>query len=724
MTEHAELLQDTRTTHKASKQRLYLLVGVFTVGLVLMLGLSFFFSQLINDLDKRGSNERARLFIGEDIVRKISLIEKDFYRIVATRSARAREIISTDILENVSALEADLHVLQSGGTVQQTIQLNIDNVDQMVREATYQPHERSAYTMEVIEIAPHLDLIRNNTATLLTLTQAISGNSAHPSQTENDQARRELENFLKSIPPFFHRLSENANRLFYGSNQEIERIEAELANKRSQYQLLEMALMALVIIFTLLFGLTSVRQLNATNSKLNQTLKAIRAARDEAEHMATHDLLCGLPNRVLFESRLEQAIARGKRNGRVGAVAFFDLDGFKSINDQHGHDVGDLLLIAVSHCLRERLRASDTLSRFGGDEFVILIDDLSEASEAGIVMEKLFGCLRTHYRIGQKQFYVTASCGLATFPKDGEDPQTLIKHADTAMYQAKAQGRNRICLYNATMTEEVVTELTMRDELRLALDDNQILVHYQPLIDASSLQIIGAEALLRWQHPHQGLLGSSHFIHIAEQSGQILELGAWVLERSIQDAHPWVELCSGNFRLHVNVSGLQLKQSDFTQRVSTLLQRYNYPAGALELEMTESILIDDAAHASGLFERLRQMGVGLSLDDFGTGYSSLTYLRKMHVSYIKIDRSFIHNIPEDQDDCALVEATLAFGHRLNIPVIAEGVENETQQIWLQERGCQMMQGYYFGKPMSAEDFFRLLAAQEGASNTPHFVAPA
>ena len=333
-------------------------------------------------------------------------------------------------------------------------------------------------------------------------------------------------------------------------------------------------------------------------------------------------------------------------------------------------------------------------------------------------MEKLFGCLRTQYHIAQKEFYITASCGLALFPKDGEDPQTLIKNADTAMYQAKAQGRNRICVYNAAMTDEVVTQLTIKDELRLAVENQQLRLYYQPLIDARSLQIIGAEALLRWQHPQRGLLAPDQFIHIAEQSGLILELGAWVLERAIQDARPWIELYPGQFKLHINVSGIQLKQSDFAERLSALLQRYSYPAEGLELEMTESILIDDVAHANGLFERLRHMGVGLSLDDFGTGYSSLTHLRQMQFSYIKIDRAFIHNIPNDQDDCALVEATLAFGHRLDIPVIAEGVENATQQVWLQKRGCEMMQGYFFGKPMSAQDFLHRFETQRKTATPP------
>ncbi|MDD2893189.1 MAG: GGDEF domain-containing protein [Halothiobacillaceae bacterium] len=459
MKRHAEPSQDKSALHETTARQLYLLVGVFITSLMLILSLSFVFSQLISELDKKEINERARLFIGEDIVRKINLIERDFYRIVATRNDHAREIIAQDIIGNVSGLDDNVRVLQFGGTVRQTILLNIDNVDQMVREASYQPDPLTRYTLDVIEITPQLEQIRNDTSTLLALTKIIATTHTPAVESGHEQTRRELDNFLTSIPHLFHRLNENANRLFYTSGQEIARIESELASKRSQYTILEVTLITLIILFTIIFTRTSVQQINAANARLGETLTAMRAARDEAEHMATHDILCGLPNRILLESRLQQAIARSQRTGCVGAVAFLDLDGFKSINDQHGHDVGDLLLIAVSRCLSERLRSSDTVSRFGGDEFIILIDDLAQADQANIVMEKLFSCLRTNYHIGQKQFYVTASCGVAIFPHDGMDSQTLIKRADTAMYRAKALGRNRFCFYESAMTEELVTSV-------------------------------------------------------------------------------------------------------------------------------------------------------------------------------------------------------------------------------------------------------------------------
>jgi diguanylate cyclase (GGDEF)-like protein len=436
--------------------------------------------------------------------------------------------------------------------------------------------------------------------------------------------------------------------------------------------------------------------------------EALRAQRNQAEHLATHDVLCNLPNRLYLEDRLDQAIARCERRGGIGAVVFLDLDGFKAINDNYGHDYGDLLLKEVANCLRERLRASDTVARLGGDEFILLIEDLKHPAEVAAVVEQMFGCLRRSFQIGQYQVYITGSCGVALYPQDGNDAQTLIKHADIAMYRAKDGGRNRFCLYDARMSDEVAAQLAIRDELRHALDSDQLRVYYQPLVDARTRRVIGAEALVRWQHPRRGLIGRSEFIPVAEQSGLIVGLGAWVLEHSLQDLRNWLSGQDRDFRLHVNVAALQLLQANFPDLVAEALQRHGVPAKALELEMTESVLIDDTVKSGGLFDRLRRLGVGISLDDFGTGYSSLAYLKRLPVDHIKIDRSFVKDVPDDPDDCALVEATFIFCRWLGKEVIAEGVESETQLDWLQRQGCRYMQGYYFGRPMPAREFMAMV----------------
>jgi diguanylate cyclase (GGDEF)-like protein len=444
---------------------------------------------------------------------------------------------------------------------------------------------------------------------------------------------------------------------------------------------------------------------------LAEVNQALRQQRNQAEHMATHDALTGLPNRVLLEGILAQAIAKAKRAGTTGAVVFLDLDGFKVINDNYGHEYGDLLLQEIGRCLRQRLRTSDTVARLGGDEFILLIEDGKGAGAVAAVVEQMFGCFRRSLQIGPYQAYVTSSCGVAIFPQDGEDPQTLIKHADTAMYRAKEAGRNRFCLYDAQMSAVVAAQLTIRDELRHAIDAGELRVYYQPLVEMPSRRIIGAEALVRWQHPRRGLLGPAEFIAVAEQSGLIVAIGDQVLDRAVQEASAWSGLEDAAFRLHVNISAHQLMHADFPARVMATLRRHGLPAAALELEMTESVLIDDAVEASGLFETLHGHGIGISLDDFGTGYSSLSYLKRLPVDHIKLDRSFVQDVPGDPDDCALLEATFIFGRRLGIEVIAEGVETEAQLAWLSEQGCRCMQGYYFGRPVPAAEFGAALRAQ-------------
>ncbi len=679
------------------------MVGVFLAGLLLVFGLSLFFASLIQDLDRQGANERARLFIGEEIVRDIQLIEKDFYRLSATQGERARELLSTATLKRVDNLESDLEALKYGGTVRNIIQLNIDGVEEMVREATYHPtKDSSPYVMEAIELAPHLTLLRDHLGILKALAGRIE---AEPDgSAEKIRQQRELRLFLKTVPSFFHRLNENANRLFYNSTRKIEEIEGDLRTQRGYYQTLEIALMVLVIAILALFGFLVVRQDKEANTRLNHAWEALHSARDQAEHMATHDALCGLPNRFFLESRLNQFIAKTRRNGGIGAVAFLDLDGFKAINDHYGHDYGDILLQQVSRCLSDNVRASDTVARLGGDEFILLIEDLRDPGEAVMVVEKIFGCLRRTYQLNQHQVYVTGSCGVALFPQDGQDPQTLIKHADTAMYRAKEGGRNRYCLYDAGMTEAVVMQLNTRNDLRLAIVDDQLRVYFQPLVESTHGRIVGTEALVRWQHPVRGLLSPDDFIEVAEQSGLIVGLGTWVLDHAILASLAWLPLAMPGFRLHVNVSAHQLKQADFFDQVEAILARHQFPAANLVLEMTESVLIDDKVRSGNLFERLRKLGVGIALDDFGTGYSSLAYLKTLPVDHIKIDKSFVQDVPTDPDDCALVEATFIFSRRLGIEVIAEGVETDIQRNWLRDQGCRYMQGYYFGRPMPAEDF--------------------
>ena len=437
----------------------------------------------------------------------------------------------------------------------------------------------------------------------------------------------------------------------------------------------------------------------------------LKAQKEQAEFMATHDVLTGLPNRAYLHTRLEQTLSRARRTGNEIAVAFIDLDSFKSINDSFGHEYGDYLLTQIADAMRAVVRGSDTVSRLGGDEFVAVIEDYNNGARIGRVIERLFSCVGRYYSIGEYETYVTWSCGVVVFPRDGNDVHTLLKHADTAMYAAKSLGPNRFVFYDETMSAEVGEQLALRDDLRLALERNQLEVYYQPIIDDSSGLITSAEALLRWNHPQQGLLSPGRFIEVAEQSGLINAIGDWVMREALKTTAVWQATVDYPVTIHVNVSAHQLKQVDFVHGVESALQDAGLPARVLHLEMTESALIGEAVPAGLLLESLKAIGVHIDLDDFGTGFSSLSYLKSLPVDAIKIDKSFLHDLAAGGRNAALVEVILTIGERLNNDIIAEGVETQQQRDWLVEHGCRYLQGHYFCEAVPQPRFLETAGAR-------------
>ena len=440
----------------------------------------------------------------------------------------------------------------------------------------------------------------------------------------------------------------------------------------------------------------------------------LKAQKEQAEFMATHDVLTGLPNRAYLHTRLEQTLSRARRTGNEVAVAFIDLDSFKSINDSFGHEYGDYLLTQIADAMRTVVRGSDTVSRLGGDEFVAVIEDYNNGARIGRVIERLFSCVGRYYSIGEYETYVTWSCGVVVFPRDGNDVHTLLKHADTAMYAAKSQGPNRFVFYNETMSAEVGEQLALRDDLRLALERDQLEVYYQPIIDVSNGVITSAEALLRWNHPQRGLLSPARFIEVAEQSGLINPIGDWVMREALKTTALWQATVDYPVTIHVNVSAHQLKQNDFVQSVESALQDAGLPAQVLHLEMTESALIGEAVPAELLLESLKAVGVHIDLDDFGTGFSSLSYLKSLPVDAIKIDKSFLQDLVTGGRNSALVEVILTIGERLNNDIIAEGVETQEQRDWLVEHGCRYLQGYYFSEAVPQPRFLQMASARYDA----------
>ena len=419
------------------------------------------------------------------------------------------------------------------------------------------------------------------------------------------------------------------------------------------------------------------------------------------QHMAHHDFLTGLPNRFLLTDRFKQVAAAAERNDTRYALLFIDLDRFKNVNDTLGHSIGDQLLRDVASRLGSIVRGTDTLSRQGGDEFLVLLGEVETPEAAAIVARKLMQVLGEPFLLDGHPITVTPSIGIAVSPEDGTDLDSLLKHADLAMYDAKQQGRNNYQFFRREMNARSLELLLMESDLRQALRKSEFELHYQPQISVSSGRPQGLEALLRWRHPERGLVSPADFIPMAEDTGLILPIGQWVLNTACQQLANWRTNGWPELRVAVNLSAAQFRQQDLLTQVETALAAANLPADALELEVTESILMIDAEGTAKMLNALNAMGVTLAIDDFGTGYSSLAYLKRFSVSTLKVDRSFVNGIGIDGEDAAICSAIIGLARSLRLDVVAEGVETQAQYDWLAKAGCHIIQGYFTGRPAPA-----------------------
>jgi diguanylate cyclase (GGDEF)-like protein/PAS domain S-box-containing protein len=426
------------------------------------------------------------------------------------------------------------------------------------------------------------------------------------------------------------------------------------------------------------------------------------------EHQSTHDDLTGLANRALLHDRLSQSLHYAHRSGRLVAVLLADLDRFKIINDSLGHDFGDQLLCAVAQRLLENVREADTVARLGGDEFVILLAEVAEVEDVGLIARKILDNLSRPYQIGNREIIITASLGISLYPNDSDNGALLIRNADIAMYRAKRDDRSNFCFYTAEMNKHIQETLDLEGELRHALERQEFSLHYQPKVDLSSGCVIGCEALVRWRHPQRGLVSPADFIPLAEETGLIVPLGAWVMKEACQQARDWQAMGLPSIGVAVNLSSRQFRKGDLPQVVREILQETGLEPRLLELELTESIVMDNPAKAEQTMRILKEMGVKLSLDDFGTGYSSLNYLRRFPVDSLKIDRSFIRDVATDPSGASVVTSIIDIAHNLGLTAVSEGVETREQLAFLVDRSCDMFQGYLFSKPLPAEDFAALL----------------
>ena len=451
-----------------------------------------------------------------------------------------------------------------------------------------------------------------------------------------------------------------------------------------------------------------------------------REAENQLQHMAMHDALTALPNRNMLQDQLKASMVAADRGGHAMALMFLDLDRFKKINDSLGHHIGDSVLIEVARRLRSAMRTSDIVARLGGDEFVILLPQIAEEGDAERVAQKVLDLFTEPLRVGPHELRVTPSVGLVSYPLHGNDAITLMRHADLAMYRAKNNGRNRIQVYSDQMESPTADTLVLENDLYKALERNELRLHYQPQFDCASGQITGAEALLRWEHKGK-LVSPAEFIPLAEESGLIVEMGAWVLREACAKAQAWRSKTGWPLRIAVNLSAVQLDQPDIATTVAQALRETGLPATALELEITESVVVRESLRAADILTELRALGVGIAIDDFGVGYSSFAYLRELPVDRFKLDRSFLSSVPQSEGDSRLAAALIAMAHRLEVGIVAEGVETEEQNAFLRDHGCDEAQGYHLGRPMKEDAFEDLLVkhAQERSTfKTDNLHAPA
>ena len=441
---------------------------------------------------------------------------------------------------------------------------------------------------------------------------------------------------------------------------------------------------------------------------------AIKAVEERIHFQAHHDGLTGLANRMLLIDRLEHAMAQADSDGHALWVLFVDLDRFKRINDSLGHRAGDVVLQGVAERMREQLRPADTIARLGGDEFVLVLSDWPAGSLTLGLVQRMMEAVRAPYAAGGNALLISCSVGIAVYPGDADSAELLVERADVAMYRAKEAGRNNVHFYKAEMNARAMTRLRMESDLRSALQDNEFVLHYQPQMDMKSGRVVGVEALLRWQHLRPGLRQPVEFIGVAEEIGLIVPIGDWVLDQACRQAVDWQRSGLPAMRMAVNLSARQFAQPGLVASISATLERTGLQPSLLEIEITESLMMTDVEQAVSTLADLKRLGVKVSVDDFGTGYSSLYYLKRFPIDVLKIDRSFVRDIVSDADDAAIVAAIISLAHSLGLSVVAEGVEQQDQMIYLARYGCDTIQGYMVSPPMRAESLEPFLRAAPGA----------
>ena len=453
------------------------------------------------------------------------------------------------------------------------------------------------------------------------------------------------------------------------------------------------------------------RELEVANSSLATSKEQAECVAKRMEYHAHHDALTGLPNRILLNDRITTELAHARRKQGMVAVLFLDLDRFKIINDSLGHAVGDQLLRVIARRLGNCVREEDTVARLGGDEFMVLLPNINGSSDAGRIARKVIDCLIDPISCNGHELHITTSVGISIYPYDGTDSETLIKHADISMYRAKELGRNKAVYFTAEMNAGARKQLALETSLRQAVEKNQLKLFYQPKIDITRNTIVGVEALLRWEHPTMGMISPMEFIPVAEDSGLIVPIGEWVLNTAFRQLKQWHLAGHTSLTVAVNLSSAQLARPGFEGVVEKALHHADLDAGMTELEITENVAMENLEYAIAILEKLKNIGITIAMDDFGTGYSSLSYLRRLPIDVVKIDQSFVREIPDSQEDVLIAQAIIAMAKSLKLSLIVEGVENVRQLNFFKQQGCSIVQGFLFSKPVEADEISHMLTEQ-------------
>ena len=453
------------------------------------------------------------------------------------------------------------------------------------------------------------------------------------------------------------------------------------------------------------------RELEIANQQLELSKEQAESVASRMKYHAHHDALTGLPNRILLNDRITSELAHARRQQTNAALLFLDLDRFKIINDSLGHAIGDQLLRVISRRLDNCVRDEDTVARLGGDEFMILLPRISGSADAGRIAKKVIECLVDPISCNGHELHITTSIGISIYPYDGTDAETLIKHADISMYRAKELGRNKAVYYTAEMNAGSRKQLAMETNLRKALEKDQLKLFYQPKIDISSNTIVGVEALLRWEHPTMGFISPLDFIPVAEDTGLIVPIGEWVLHTAFRQLRQWHSAGFTDLTVAVNLSSAQLSRTGFEDVVAQALGESGLDASMTELEITENVAMENIDSAINILDKLKCMGVSVAMDDFGTGYSSLSYLRRLPIDIVKIDKSFVREIPDSAEDVTIAQAIIAMAQSLNLSLVVEGVENVRQLNFFRQQGVNIVQGYLFSKPVEASELLKMLESQ-------------